>query len=227
MWTLIERLPAIGAAIPIRLVMYAVLFAALVVALWLARPGPRRWRFVLAGLAVISFLPTPSGAFWTSRVHEPRFFATPIYREYIRPGDRALVLPYVERDSWSMLWQAETGFRFSMIGGHIGQAIIPEECAWAGVWSSFAGGAPHGGPGRIRRFLISHGVNVIIEGLETGAWSKLLIKSALPDITPVSAAGVKVYWLPRGLSRDLPRGGPTVIPPLKLKNAIGRAVCGR
>lgn len=70
-------------------------------------------------------------------------------------------------------------------------------------------------------------MNVIIEGLETGAWSKLLIKSALPDITPVSAAGVKVYWLPRGLSRDLPRGGPTVIPPLKLKNAIGRAVCGR
>ena len=35
-WALIQHLPALGAAIPVRLAMYAILFIALAVALWLA-----------------------------------------------------------------------------------------------------------------------------------------------------------------------------------------------
>ncbi len=135
-WTLMQRLPALGEAIPVRLTMYAVLCAALATALWLAQPGRRLWRFALAGVAVASFLPTPSGAFWHSQAPQPRFFSTPVYRTFIRPGDTALVFPYAERLSWSMLWQAETGFRFSMVGGHIGQTVIPAECRWAGDYEA-------------------------------------------------------------------------------------------
>ena len=225
-WSLMERLPALGVAIPIRLVMYAVLFIALITAVWLAQPGLRLWRFVLAGIAVLSFLPTPSGAFWTSGVREPQFFATSVYREFIRPGDRALVLPYVERDGWSMLWQAETGFRFSMIGGHIGQVIIPAECHWAHAWESLRRGLPHAGVGGFRRFLLAHKVTVIVVGLHTHVWSRLIVAAALPDVRPTAVAGVKVYRLRPGLPLALPPGG-LPLPPLTLRTAPGEAICGR
>src|SRR5207248_224215 len=99
-WALFRHLPAIGEAMPVRLAMYAVLFIALVAALWLAEPGARPWRFVLAGLAILCFLPNPSDAFWTSKVKNPSFFATGAYRQVIHPGDIALVFPYAARASW-------------------------------------------------------------------------------------------------------------------------------
>ncbi|HUZ16275.1 MAG TPA: hypothetical protein VMU72_08875 [Gaiellaceae bacterium] len=225
MWRLIRWLPALGEAIPVRLTMYAVLFAALATALWLAQPGRRPWRFVLAGVAVASFLPTPSVAFWRSRVPQPRFFSTPVYRTFIRPGDTALVFPYAERRSWSMLWQAETGFRFSMVGGHVGQTVIPAECRWAGAYESLSGGTPPGGAAGFRAFLLAHHVTVIVVAPGTGTWSKKLIASSLPDVRPVSVADVKVYRLRPGLPSTLPAGAPS-LPQRRLRTYLGRGVCG-
>lgn len=224
-WALFQHLPALGEAIPIRFVMYSALFAALAAALWLAQPGRRLWHVALAGVAVVCFLPTPSGAFWASHVSEPRFFATPIYRQYIRPGDTALVLPYVARQSWSMLWQAQTNFRFSMMGGHVGQTIIPAECNWADDWESFDGGTPIGGGAGFRAFLLAHHVNVIVEGPATETWSRWLIEAALPDVRPVDVAGVRIYRVPPDLPFLLPRGG-RVLPQTPL-NDVAQAVCGQ
>jgi hypothetical protein len=225
-WSLLQHLPALGVAIPIRLVMYAVLFIALVVALWLAEPGLRLGRFVLAGLAIVCFLPNPSGALWTSNVRKPAFFATNTYRQLIRPGDVALVFPYAARASWSMLWQGETDFRYSMIGGHIGQAIIPAECPWAGAWESLAGGAPPGGAAGFRRFLLAHGVTVIIEAPKTSAWPRQLISASLPDVQPFPILGTTVYRLPPGLPLQLPPGGPPLLPTGILNTYPGDMICG-
>ncbi len=226
-WALLQHLRALGEAIPIRLAMYAVLFIALVVALWLAQPGYRSWRFVLAGAAVACFLPNPSGAFWTAKVRQPSFFTTSAYRQVIHPGDVALVFPYTQRESWSMLWQAETGFRYRMIGGHIGQAIIPSECKWAGDWASIGGGTPPGGAAGFRQFLLAHSVSVIIEAPAATTWERKLIAASLPDVRPVRLNGTAVYRLRPGLPYALPAGGP------KLPSIGGpdmgpeRAVCGR
>jgi hypothetical protein len=225
-WRLVEKLPAINEAIPIRLAMYSVLFVALVAALWLAQPGRRLWRFVLAGLAVVAFLPTPSGSFWTSHARQSRFFSTSAYRPVIRPGDRALVLPYAPTDSWLMLWQAETGFRFSMIGGHIGQVIIPSECPWAEDWESLAGGAPTGGAAAFRRFLLAHHVTVVVEGPGTEAWTKALVASSIPDVRPVRVADATVLRIPPGLPRALPRDAPPLPKGGKLHRRPGTVVCG-
>lgn len=225
-WRLVEKLPAINEAIPIRLAMYAVLFVALAAALWLAQPRRRLWRFALAGLAVVSFLPTPSGAFWTSRARQSQFFATSAYRTVIRPGDRALVLPYAPTDSWLMLWQAETDFRFSMIGGHIGQVIIPPECRWAEDWESLAGGAPTGGAAAFRRFLLAHHVTVVVEGPGTETWTKALIASSIPDVRPVRVADATVLRIPPGLPRALPRDAPPLPDGGKLHRRPGTVVCG-
>jgi hypothetical protein len=225
-WRLIEQLPAISEAIPIRLAMYAALFAALAAALWLGQPGRRFWRFALAGLAVASFLPTPNGVFWASHVWQSRFFETSAYRSVLRPGDRALVLPYAPQDSWLMLWQAETGFRFTMIGGHIGQTVLPSECPWAEDWESLAGGAPTGGAAAFRRFLLAHRVTVVIEGPQTGAWPKELIASSIPDVSPVRVADATVLRIPSGLARALPRDAPPLPAGGKLRRRPGGAVCG-
>ncbi len=225
-WRLVQHLPAISEAIPIRLAMYTVLFAALAAALWLAQPGRRRWRFALAGLAVVSFLPTPSGGFWTSHLRQSRFFATSAYRTFIRPGDRALVFPYVARDSSFMLWQAETGFRFAMIGGHVGQTIIPAECRWAGDWESLGGGDPPGGAAGFRRFLLAHHVTVVVEGPHTKPWARELIASSIPDVRPVRVADATVLRIPPGLPQALPHDAPPLPPGGKLHQRSGTAVCG-
>ncbi len=48
-------------------------------------PSPARaWRYVLAGVAIVCFLPNPSGAFWTSHVRQPGFFTTAAYAKVIR-----------------------------------------------------------------------------------------------------------------------------------------------
>lgn len=225
-WTLIERLPALGEATPVRLAMYAALFVALAVAVWLAQPGRRVWRFALAGLAVVSFLPTPAGAFWTSHVRQSRFFTTAAYRAQIHPGDTALVFPYAAQDSWSMLWQAETGFRFSMLGGHIGQAVIPSECRWFGDYEALAGATPPGGAAGFRRFLLAHHVDVIVEGPHTSTWARELVAASLPDLRPLRVAGATVLRLPLGLSRSLPPGAPPLPRGRRPKRVLQRAVCG-
>jgi len=226
-WSLIRHLPALGVAIPVRLTLYAVLCAALVMALWLAQRGGRRLsRFVVAGIAVVSFIPTPSRAFWSSHAPRPEFFSTSAYRTAIRPGDTALVFPYAEGKSWSMLWQAETGFRFSMVGGHIGQTVIPAECRWRDDYVSLSGGTPPGGAAGFRKFLLAHNVDVILVGPETGTWSKKLIAASLPDVRPVRVADVKVYRLRPGLPASVPAGTPP-LPQRKLRTSLVRGVCPR
>lgn len=215
-WRLLEKLPAIGEAIPIRLDMYAGLFVALAVAVWLAQPGRRLWRFVLAGVAVASLLPAASSAFWTSHVRQSRFFATAAYRAYIRPGDVALVFPYTGH-TWSMLWQAETGFRFVTLGGHVGQTIIPSECRWAGDYASLGGATPPGGAAGFRRFLLAHHVDVVVEGPGTTPRVKELIRSSLPDVRPLRVADATVLRL-----RNLPPPLPADAPPLPPKRRLNR-----
>jgi hypothetical protein len=227
LWSVLQHLPALGEAIPIRLAMYAVLFIALAVALWLAQPGFRAWRFAAAGVAIVCFLPNPSGAFWTANARQPSFFTTSAYRQVIHRGDVALVFPYGSRVSWLMLWQAETGFHYRMIGGHIGQAIIPSECPWVGDWLSLTAGMPPGGAAGFRRFLIAHHVNVIIEAPATTDWPRRLITASLPDVRPVRMLGTTVYRLPPGLPLSLPAGGRRLWSTGVLNNDLRRAYCAR
>jgi hypothetical protein len=218
-WAWLERLPALGEALPIRLDMYAGLFLALAAALWLAQPGRRAWRIVLAALAVATFVPSPSSAFWASHVRQSRFFASAANHAFIRRGDTALVFPYMHH-SWLMLWQAETHFRFRMIGGHVGEAIIPSECRWAGDYESLAGGTPPGGPAGFRRFLLAHHVNVVVEGPGTSRQVRQLIRSSLPDVPALRVADATVLRL-AGIPRSLPRDAPPLPPRPRTRRGPG------
>ncbi|HJU37029.1 MAG TPA: hypothetical protein VJ716_06400 [Gaiellaceae bacterium] len=224
-WAGIDRLPALGEALPIRLEMYSGLFLVLAAAIWLAQPGRRIWRWGLACLAVASLLPTPGSAFWTSHVRQSRFFESAANRVLVHRGDTALVLPYMSRHSWSMLWQAETHFRFTMIGGHVGQAIIPSECPWYRDYESLGGGRPPGGAAGFRRFLLAHHVNVVLEGPRTSTRVRTLIAASLPDVPQVHLAGVTVLRL-SNLSRALPHDAPP-LSPTRRRNHGPWQVCSR
>jgi len=125
-----------------------------------------------------------------------------------------------------MLWQAETGFSFSMIGGHVGQTITPAECPWAEDWASIAGGTPTGGAAAFRRFLLAHHVTLVIEGSHTRRWPKTLIASSIPDVHPVRVADVTVLRIPPGLPLALPSDAPPLPRGKKLHRRPATAVCG-
>ena len=155
------------------------------------------------------FLPNPSGAFWTAHVRQPGFFTTAAYKKVIRQGDVALVFPYADRVSWSMLWQGETGFRFPHdrrayrpgdhpVGMQVGRRLGEPR-----------GGTPPGGAAGFRRFLLAHHVDVIVEAPATTSWPRQLVAASLPDVRPVRLHGTTVYRLPPGLPRRFRAVGRT------------------
>jgi hypothetical protein len=141
------RIPLVDELIPTRISLFTFLCAAVVLGLGFDtlhstglrrhkperpdRPGRRRagWRpgvgwvglSVLSVVSVVSLLPT-----WPNRtvpLDLPTYFSTG-HVSRIRPGSVVLTYPYATPlHAQPMVWQAETGMRFSLIGGY---ALIPD-----------------------------------------------------------------------------------------------------
>jgi len=145
-WRLFAAIPVLNIAQPGRLVTYAYLVIAVIVARWLARssrppepppepspyppssplwrptPLPRRslrplgWLPVL--LAALTILPNYTTDVWAQHVPNLTFLASGAYKRYIKPGEIVWVLE-VHPDR-QLTWQAETGFYFRLSGGFFG-----------------------------------------------------------------------------------------------------------
>ena len=120
---LIERTPVLESLLPQRLMMYAFLGAAVLVAVHvddvLRRPREKRTRgLVLVGAAVLPLLPT--FPFPSTPVKQPSFFTTSAV-ERVPQGSVALVIPFAKdtESSDAMLWQAHADMRFRMPEGYI------------------------------------------------------------------------------------------------------------
>jgi len=158
-WTLLARLPLVGSALPVRLTLYTSLLAGVLVALSLA-DRPSRSRYALAVCGVIATLPNLQLPTWHSRVPQARF-AVP-------SAATTLVLPYGPA-GWSMLWQAEAGFRYRLVGGAFAVRVIPSERQWRDVYAGLGSGRIT--PRRLRAFLAAHRVSrlVVAPGTRPGA----------------------------------------------------------
>jgi len=224
-WTWVGRLPAIHTALPIRFDMYTTLFAALAASLWLGRTASRRrWPYGLAALAVVAVLPTPKLAHWTSQVPQSKFFTASAYRRYLQPGETALVLPYGPA-GWSMLWQAETDFRFRMIGGWVGRSILRSDCRWYWEYRALIGVRPPDNGAGLRRFLISHHVAVVVEGPGTQRSAQRLIAASLSDVSARRVADAVVLRLPTNLPPALPKNSPPILPASSPQNPPSGLPC--
>jgi hypothetical protein len=125
-WAAAERLPGLRNALPFRFGVYASLAAAVVVALWVASTRGRIYSrpYVLPLLAVAALVP----AAWQARYHEHpvrvAFFTDGIYKRCLPPGETVTIFPF-GGSFYSLLWQAETDFRFRLAEGGL-QPVLKE-----------------------------------------------------------------------------------------------------
>jgi hypothetical protein len=193
-WKVLAVLPVTRTLLPIRMTLFVALVCALLAAASLASPGGTRARgarWALALAAVAFLFANPSEARWSSAVPNPAFFRTVAAERQIHPGETILVLPYGAA-GWSLLWQAEDGFRYRLIGGHFGRRVTPAERSWSDVYQALGPG-PSSAAIRTRfaRFLTAHHVSEIVVAPHTTFRVRRLVSSL--GIRPVHADDVLVY----------------------------------
>jgi hypothetical protein len=123
-WARFWYLPIVRSAFPARLMVFAFLALAVMVALWLAGPSRRPWaRWLLALLALAAIGANTPALSLANRSGLPAFISTGEYRRYLAPGDTVVVAS--GRGNAGMLWQAETNFYTRLAGGFVNAAITP------------------------------------------------------------------------------------------------------
>ena len=190
-WSLLHPLPMLDHVISTRFWAFALLAIAIVVALWLAEPSPRRgvkWAIVAVG--VLLLIPNLSSDFWDARPTDPAFFRTDAYKRHLSKGETVLALPYGQSGS-SMLWQARTGMYFKMVEGYVSPEFPPGYRAdpfFGRLFSKEAAGEDVEG---MRDFLARRQVDaVIVDVKHAGGWPFVLGGLGLK---PVKTGGVLVY----------------------------------
>jgi hypothetical protein len=196
-WEWIGRLPLLDRVAPLRMAVYMYLIVAVLVAMWLGQPrvgrlGAAKWGVTALGVATL--LPNLGSGLWHTQPANPSFFTTSEYRSVLRSGETVLPLPFA---MWgdSMLWQAETGFRFRMADGYVGALLPPGYARDLGAPPlSTPGLQPN--PAALRAFLADRRVSsVLVEAANPEQWPQAL--SAI-GLRPRLLGGVLVYNVPRG-----------------------------
>jgi hypothetical protein len=93
-----------------------------------------------------------------------------------------------------MLWQAEAGFRFRIVGGHFALRVTPAERAWRDVYTALGTGALE--PRRLRAFLAAHSVDVVLVAPGTRAAVRRVVRAAIGR-EPAVVLDTLVYRLHR------------------------------
>jgi hypothetical protein len=167
-WILVSTLPLLTKAVPARLTVYMFLALGILCAIWTSpRPGDSTnsnyGKWIVAALVVVSILPNLDSSFWATTLNTPEFFSARLYRQYIRPGETIMVLPYgFEGDG--MLWQALSDFEFRQAGGYTGFAPpIPDSYEnWPIVDALYDVAPIPEASQQFRAFLKSHGVGAVV-----------------------------------------------------------------
>jgi hypothetical protein len=140
-WSRLWNLPLARSAEAERIILFAFLVLAIVLALWLAAPArsrvllAARWGLAAVALAamfaslgtfaetVVPPRPTYQPAVASLRATDtlPAFITEGLYRRYLKPGETVLVLSH--RGNAGMLFQAYTDFYFRIGGGFINASL--------------------------------------------------------------------------------------------------------
>jgi len=197
-WRLAAALPLLSSAQPGRLVVYAFLLIAVMVARWLARPRRLVLRAALAAAAALVILPNFPGDVWASRVPVPGFLTQGIYHRYLRPGEIVWIVdPHHDRQ---MVWQARTGFSFRLAGGFFG--VTPSGLPTpprAALQAHLGTGAITGASvADIRAFLAGHRVGAVLMAEQPRGSDARRILAAATGVAGVRSGRVVVFQLPTG-----------------------------
>jgi hypothetical protein len=190
-WYELGRLPLLRYAITLRFAVFVALPAAVIVALWCSRDNLHpilRWG--LPALAIASIVPQVGNSAWKTNVQDPPFFATDSYRHYLTASDHVLTIPV-----WgpNERWQANTGFRFKLADGYLGNPFPPAYSRYP-AWHTLLTGAlnPHSAAD-LKQFIAAKGVTaIVVDRAAPGPWSQLF---GTLGIKPVQTGGVLFYRL--------------------------------
>jgi len=168
-WAVVSELPALRYALPARLIVFAVLPAALMAARLLAgldrppaitrrgadRRGVRVAVVTLAVLAVMAIVPAIGTRSFDTPIADPPFFARGLYARVLHRGDHLLTIPALGA---GQRWLADAGFPVDLSTGSAGQALPPSFTRYA-VWDAmiaFPYRLPADYPAGLRRFLAAN-----------------------------------------------------------------------
>jgi hypothetical protein len=147
-WGRFWQLPIAFSAEPLRIIIFANLLLAMIVAAWFAMPARNRllraWQRILGVLAIagiLAHIPTLSRDFeipadtFAGTVRPaaalPAFFTSGAYRNYLHPGETVVVVS--DRGNAGMLFQAYTNFYIRLSGGFINQTLTDDSALPAPV----------------------------------------------------------------------------------------------
>jgi hypothetical protein len=120
-WAFLWHLPMVRNAYPSRLMLFAFLTLAVMVALWLAGSASKYWRVPLALLVIYALYQDAPIVNVAQHSAVPAFIATGAYRGELSPGETVVVVSNI--GNAGMLWQADTDFYLRLAGGYINQSI--------------------------------------------------------------------------------------------------------
>jgi hypothetical protein len=200
-WSLLDHLPFLKLLITVRIGVYLGLVCAVIASMWLAAPSRHRaGRWLVAALAVAFLFPSIDASFPGSRLHvftaryvTPPFFATRLYRRYLRPGEIVLPLPFGSR-GYSLLWQASTDMYFRLASGRY---RYPPPGYPHQISLELMDRAPltPDAPSLLRRLLVAERVSAVVaDPASAGPWLGVLGRLG---VRPVSVGGVLLYGIPR------------------------------
>lgn len=204
-WAPFLHLPYFKYVLPERLIVFAWLALAVILALWLSMPS--RWqaaKWALAGIGLALMLPNPratdpspphyGAAIWASERPLPEFFASGESPQF-KGRPNLLVLPYNEAgEGIGVYWQANTGMAYAMPGGYL-TGTIPEDFAcWPIVGKLRAEDYSRAFRGQFLDFLAAKQVDAVVAPLMVARRAAPLL-SALPG-APGRSGGVLIYDVP-------------------------------
>ena len=120
-WAFLWNLPIVRNAYPSRLMLFAFLTLAVMVALWLAGTTSKYWRVPLALLVVYALYQDAPVVNVAVHSTVPAFITTGSYRHELSRGETVVVVSNI--GNAGMLWQADTDFYLRLAGGYINQSI--------------------------------------------------------------------------------------------------------
>jgi hypothetical protein len=193
-WRLALRLPLISQALPNRFSMFVALATGVTAALWLAaaRSGwQRTGRYTLAALACLCLLPNPAIVrHWTPLPLEP-FFEPQNVAASIEKDANVIILPYLGP---GLLWQWQSGMRFTQSGGYVGFTPLSEAQNWPVVTNLYTGTAGALFENDLNAFCMAHRVSAILVGPGTPA--ALITAIGALHWQETNSHGVRVLHVP-------------------------------
>jgi hypothetical protein len=198
---LVDRLPLMESAVPSRLMLFAYLGIAIVLADFVSAAGRRRG-LALAAVAVALVPLVPRWPYPSTEARVPAFFQPGGDAARLSTGDVVLVAPYADHlSSAAMLWQAGAGYRFQMPEGEAfvpGPSLGPPPSHLRTTFEALEGGVPvpdsAADHATTLRELAALHVDTVVAGPGPGHDRIVAYLTTVLGRPPVPSGGVDVWW---------------------------------